>query len=93
MDRLKEIAMQCIEWQGRPCKIGFCDACVTCIHNPDRDRILPYLQDILAKRIKKIYGEEYVEIAYAQISRKTVIDMYIHTFPVLHFIALSLRNL
>ena len=85
--------MRCIEWQGRPCKIGFCDACTVCCYNPDRDRVLPYLQDILAKRIEKIYGEEYVEIAYAQTSRKTVIAMYFHTFSLLHSAILALRNL
>ena len=85
--------MQCIEWQGRSCKIGFCDACVTCPFNPNRDRILSYLQDILAKRIKKIYGEKYMEIASAQTSRKTVIAMYFHTFPVLHRLILALRSL
>ena len=85
--------MRCIVWQGRTCELDVSDACVTCPYNPDRDKILPHLQNILAKRIKKVYGEEYVEIAYAQISRKTVIAMYIHTFPVLHSIALFLRNL
>lgn len=85
--------MKCIVWQSRTCKLDICDACVTCPYNPNRDRVLPYLQDILARRIKKVYGEEYVEIAYAQISRKTVIGMYIHTFPILHSIALALRNL
>lgn len=85
--------MKCIVWQGRTCQLDICDACVTCPYNPNRDRVLPYLQDILAKRIRKVYGEEYVEIAYAQISRKTVIAMYFHTFPLFHSIILALRNL
>lgn len=85
--------MKCAAWAGKSCNIGFCDACVTCIHNPDRDRMLPHLQDILAKRIVKKYGEYAVELAYAQTERKTVILMYFHTFSLYHRIALALRPL
>lgn len=85
--------MKCISWQGRTCEVGFCDACVTCIHNPNRDRILPYLQRILARRFTKIWGEEYAEIAYCQTERGTVISMYLHTFSFLHRLILALRSL
>lgn len=85
--------MQCISWQGRPCKIGFYDACITCIHNPNRDRILSYLQDIFAKRLLKKYGEYAVELAYAQTERKTVVLMYLHTFSLYHRCAMALRSL
>ena len=85
--------MRCIVWQGRTCELDICDACITCPYNPNRDRLLPYLHDILAKRIKKIYGEEYAEIAYCQTERKTVVAMYLHTFDLIHRFILVLRSL
>ena len=85
--------MKCISWQGRTCEIGFCDACITCIHNPNRDRLLPHLQNILARRFSKIWGEEYAEIAYCQTERKTVVAMYLHTFSFLHRLILAIRSL
>lgn len=85
--------MRCIVWQGRTCELDICDACVTCPYNPNRDRILPYLQDIFAKRLLKKYGEYAVELAYAQTERKTVVLMYLHTFSLYHHCAMALRSL
>lgn len=85
--------MKCIVWQGVNCKLDICDACVTCPHNPNRDKILPYLQKILAKRFTKIWGEEYAEIAYCQTKRRTVVAMYLHTFDLIHRLILALRSL